>query len=84
MSNKFKNKNYIEDLIFDSDLDFANSAETDLLIREEAKSLAQELILKDKIKVGAYSTNNALISKINKLEEDTLKNMEEIRKNNES
>lgn len=84
MSNKFKNKNYIEDLIFDSDLDFANSAETDLLIREEAKSLAQELILKDKIKVGGENTNNALISKINKLEEDTLKNMEEIRKNNES
>lgn len=84
MSNKFKNKNYIEDLIFDSDLDFANSAETDLLIREEAKYLAQELILKDKIKVSEDLTNNALISKINKLEEDNLRNMEEIKKNNES
>lgn len=84
MSNKFKNKNYIEDLIFDSDLDFANSAETDLLIREEAKYLAQELILKDKIKVSEELANNSLISKINKLEEDNLKNMEEIKKNNES
>lgn len=84
MSKKFNNKNYIEDLIFDSDLDFANSAETDLLIREEAKHLAQELILKDKIKVSDGLANNSLISKINKLEEDTLRNMEEIKKNNES
>lgn len=83
MSRKQNQKSYLEDLIFDSDLDFANKAETDLLIREEAKQLAQEYMTKEKLVVSEIA-DKSFVSKIEKLEEDSARNMEAIKKNNDS
>lgn len=83
MSRKQNQKSYLEDLIFDSDLDFANKAETDLLIREEAKQIAQEYMSKEKLVVSEIA-DKSFVSKIEKLEEDSARNMEAIKKNNDS
>ncbi len=83
MSIKHKKNSYIDDIIFDSNLDFENRAETDLLIREEAKHLAQKYLAQDKLEL-ASNANNPFASTLEKLEEGTLKNVEEIKRSNDT
>ncbi|WP_412032211.1 hypothetical protein [Malacoplasma muris] len=83
MSIKHKKNSYIDDIIFDSNLDFENRAETDLLIREEAKHLAQKYLAQDKLEL-ASDANNPFASTLEKLEEGTLKNVEEIKRSNDT
>ncbi len=83
MSIKHKKNSYIDDIIFDSNLDFENRAETDLLIREEAKHLAQKYLAQDKLEL-ASDANNPFVSTLEKLEEGTLKNVEEIKRSNDT
>lgn len=80
MSIKHKTNSY-DDIIFDSDLDFENRAETDLLIREEAKHLAQKYLAQEKIEL-ASDASTPFASTLERLEEGTLKNVEEIKKSN--